>query len=103
LTVILVYPATANLHATDHELLWSPDGERWTSLETTDSTAQQQAQATIDAPGFLVVGGVPIAAPSGTGDDDGSRNTLSTILLIGAGASLLIGIGLLIRARGAGD
>jgi len=101
LTLILVYPATANLHATAHELLWSADGRSWMSLDTTDSTAQQQAQAEIEAPGYVVVGGVPTAAPAVDGEADGGRNTLSTILLVAAGASLLIGIGLLIRARGA--
>jgi hypothetical protein len=100
LTVVLVYPATPNLHATDHELLWSPDGTTWTRLDTTDSIGAQQAQGEIDGPGFVVVGGVPTAAPTGSDVADGaSTNPLSTILLIVAGASLLIGIGLLVRAR----
>ena len=102
LTVVLVYPATPNLHATEHEMLWSADGTSWTRLDTTDSVGAQQAQAEIEAPGFVVVGGVPTAAPPPAGDTDGTGSTLSTVLLVVAGASLLIGIGLLIRARNAG-
>jgi hypothetical protein len=100
MTVVLVYPATPNLHATEHELLWSADGATWTPLDTTDSLGAQQAQGEIDAPGFVVVSGVPIAAPSPGGTDDaGATNPLSTILLIVAGSSLLIGVGFLVRAR----
>ena len=100
MTVVLVYPATPNLHATEHELLWSPDATIWTRLDTTDSIGAQQAQSEIDGPGFVVVGGVPTSAPTGGDADDGdSTNPLSTVLLIVAGASLLIGIGLLVRAR----
>jgi len=102
-TAVLVYPATPNLHATSHEILWSVDGSAWAPLGTTDAPLQQQAQAEIAQPGFLVVAGIPTAAPSpGDGSDGGTRATLSTILLVVAGASLLIGIGLLLRARNAG-
>ena len=100
MTVVLVYPATPNLHATEHELLWSADGATWTPLDTTDSLGAQQAQGEIDAPGFVVVSGVPIAAPSPGGTESAdATNRLSTILLIVAGSSLLIGIGFLVRAR----
>ncbi len=101
MTVVLVYPATPNLHATDHELLWSPDGTIWTRLDTTDSVGAQQAQGEIDGPGFVVVAGVPTAAPppGDDGSDGDSTNPLPTVLLIVAGGSLLIGIGLLARAR----
>jgi len=101
MTVVLVYPATPNLYATEHEVLWSPDGTSWTRLGTADSIGAQQAQAEIEAPGFVVVGGVPTAAPSSDGGTDDAGNTLSTVLLVVAGASLLIGIGLLLRARNA--
>lgn len=99
-TAILVYPATPDLHATSHVLLWSADGGSWTELDTMDSVAQQQAEAAIDGPGLLVVGGVPSPIPVPP-PVEGSNDTLSTILLVVAGASLLIGIGLLVRARGA--
>ena len=102
MTVVLVYPATPNLHATEHEMLWSADGETWTRLETTDSPGAQQVQAEIDAPGYVVAAGIPTAPPAPS-DRGGTQNALSTILLVVAGGSLLIGIGLLVRARGRDD
>lgn len=98
-TAILVYPATANLHATEHELLWSADGAAWAALDATDSAAQQQVEADVEAPGLLVVGGVPaqvVASPDGGG---GTPRTLSTVLLVVGGVALLLGIGFLLRAR----
>ena len=106
MTLVLVYPATPNLHATEHEILWSADdGATWTRLDTTDSPGAQQAQAEIEAPGTVVVAGIPSAPPEpgGTGETGGTRDALSTVLLVVAGGSLLIGIGLLVRARGRED
>ncbi len=94
-----MYPATPNLHATEHELLTSPDGQGWTSLRTEDAPAQQQAQAEIATSGLVVVGGVPVQIAPSTPSDSGA-NRLSNVLLVIAAASLLIGIGLLLRARG---
>jgi hypothetical protein len=101
---ILVYPATPNLHATNHVVLYSKDGSRWTELDTQDSLAQQQAQAELAQAGYVMVAAVPAAIPTppaGSATDAGSR-TLSTVLLVAAGCSLLIGIGLLLRGRGGG-
>jgi hypothetical protein len=100
-TTILAYPATPNLHATRHELLYSADGT-WTRLDSTDTLVRQQVAAEIDRPGYVVVGGVlaPIPSPPASGSGGGSR-TLSTVLLVLAACSLLIGIGILIRARNA--
>jgi hypothetical protein len=103
LTTILVYPATPNLHATEHDLLWSPDGSAWETLETIDSIAQQQVQADVPGPGVVLVAGVPAPLPSPpSGDDAGGRQALSTVLVVFAGVSLLLGIGILVRARSAG-
>jgi hypothetical protein len=99
-TTILAYPATPNLHASEHELLYSRDGRTWTRLDSTDTLVRQQVDAKIDRPGYLVVGGVLAPIPSAPPSGGGSR-TLSTILLVLAGCSLLIGIGILIRARNA--
>jgi hypothetical protein len=98
-TAILAYPATPNLHASEHELLYSRDGRMWTRLDSMDSLLRQQVDAKIDGPGYMVVGGVlaPIPSPPLSG---GSR-TVSIVLLVLAGCSLLIGIGILIRARNA--
>jgi len=98
--VILVYPATSTLHATSHDIMFSPDGETWEALETTDSPAQQQAQADVPGFGFVVVAGEPVPftpAPSGGGSE--GTPPLAIALLVAAGVVLLIGVGLLIRSR----
>lgn len=100
---ILVYPATSTLHANTHELLYSHDGETWEPLETTDSPGQQQAEAKVPGPGYVVVAGVPAPpSPSSSGaTTDGASGTppLAVALLVGAGVVLVIGLGLLIRGR----
>ncbi|MGH2540013.1 MAG: hypothetical protein ACRDGK_05795 [Actinomycetota bacterium] len=97
--VIMVYPATATLHANEHDLLWSVDGRSWEHLETNDSPGQQQAEAPVPGSGYVLVAGVPAtASPSGAADEGGTP-PLAIALLVGAGAALLIGVGLLIRSR----
>lgn len=97
----LLYPVTATLHAATHTLLWSRDGRTWTELETAESAAQQQVSATIQGPGYVLVAGVLTPPPATVSPSPGGTgaSTVSTVLLIVAGASLLIGIALLIRAR----
>lgn len=102
LTVTLLYPATAGLHATQHDVLWSADGRAWEPLETTDSPAAQQAAAPVPALGYVLVAGVPVPSPStepATPVAEGGTPPLAVALLVGAGVALLIGIGLLIRSR----
>lgn len=96
--VILLYPESTALHATSHELLWSADGTDWTRLETTDTRATQQAQATLEAPGIVVVGGMPVPHPSATGSGDGREGITAAIVAV-AGAALLIALGVAARAR----
>jgi hypothetical protein len=98
--VILVYPATSTLHATSHDIMFSPDGETWEALETTDSPAQQQAQADVPGLGFVVVAGVPAPFTPGPGGGGGEGTPpVAIALLVAAGVVLLIGVGLLIRSR----
>lgn len=103
LRVILVYPATADLHANDHEVLWSANGRAWEPLETTDSPAQQQAEAQVPAMGYVLVAGVPSPSPApttpGAATGAGGAFQVAVGLLVAAGVVLLIGIGLLIRGR----
>jgi hypothetical protein len=101
--VILLYPETTTMHATSHELWWSADGTAWTPLDTTDTRATQQAQATLEEPGLVVVGAVPVPHPSASasvtpGDDGG----LTPVLVAIAGAAVLIGLGIAARLRGRG-
>lgn len=101
---IQVYPATSTLHANTHEMLYSRDGESWESLETTDSPGQQQANAMVPGPGYVVVAGVPAPPPSPSSSGapaDGASGMppLAVALLVAAGVVLVIGLGLLIRSR----
>jgi hypothetical protein len=96
---ILVYPATSTLHANTHELLFSPDGETWEALETTDSPAQQQAEAMMPSLGYVVVAGVPSRITTSPSAPAGGTPPVAVALLVTAGIVLVIGIGLLIRSR----
>ena len=98
LDVILVYPATATLHSNSHEMLFSPDGQTWQTLDSSDSTAQQQSEANVPGFGTVTVAGVLGASPSATASESG-RTTLAIVLLVLAGCAMLIGIGLLLRSR----
>lgn len=99
--VVLLYPETVMFHATSHEILWSVDGSAWEQLETTETLATQQAQATLEAPGYVVVGAFPVphpsasaaAAPSDAGD------TSMPIVVAVVGAIALIGVGTAVRLR----
>jgi hypothetical protein len=98
--VILVYPATSTLHATAHDILFSPDGRGWEPIRTTDSPAQQQAEAKVPDLGYVLVAGEPASAtPSAAADATRGTPPLAVTLLVGAGVVLLIGVGLLIRSR----
>jgi hypothetical protein len=96
--VILIYPATATLHANSHEMLYSADGQSWEPLDSTDSAGQQQSEANVPGFGTVVVAGVLSASASPTAEESG-RTTLAIVLLVLAGCALLIGIGLLLRSR----
>ena len=98
LDVILVYPATATLHANSHEMLFSSDGQTWQPLDSSDSTALQQSEANVPGFGTVTVAGVLGASPSATTSESG-RTTLAIVLLVLAGCAMLIGIGLLLRSR----
>jgi hypothetical protein len=101
LQVILLYPATSTLHATSHDVMFSPDGESWEALETSDSPAQQQAQADVPGLGYVMVAGVPAPfTPTPSGGSGEGTPPLAIALLVAAGVVLLIGVGLLIRSRG---
>ena len=99
--VVLLYPETVSLHATRHEILWSVDGGAWQRLDTTDNLATQQAQATIAAPGYVVVGAVPVPHPSATatGEPGDVEGASTPIVVAIAGAIALIGVGIAVRVR----
>jgi hypothetical protein len=97
--VSLVYPVTVTLHAASHEILWSPDGRDWRRLRSKDSAVLQQVTASAPGPGFVLVGGVATTISPTASPTPGGSSSLSTVLLVVAGASFLIGIGLIVRGR----
>lgn len=100
--VVLLYPENVSLHATRHEILWSVDGGAWERLDTTDTRATQQAQATLDVPGYVVVGATPVPHPSATAAaDPGDTGGASTPIVVAVlGAVALVGVGVVVRLRG---
>jgi hypothetical protein len=96
---VVVYPETPLLHALSHDLMWSADGQSWQRLKTAESLAQQQVQANMPGPGYLLVGGMRKEMPSPGAPPSGRSGTVSTILLVLSGVSFLLGIGFLLRAR----
>lgn len=101
LDVVLVYPVTVTLHATRHDLLASPDGQRWSVAKSTDSPAIQQVEAPVDGLGYVQVAAVPTPAPisSSPASASGGSNTVAVVLFALAGVVLLLGIGLILRNR----
>jgi hypothetical protein len=99
---VVIYPETIVLHALSHDLMWSADGQSWQQLKTAESLVQQQVQANMPGPGYLLVGGVPKEIPSPGAGPGGRSGTISTVLLVLSGVSFLLGIGFLLRARQAG-
>jgi hypothetical protein len=100
--VILVYPVTVTLHATSHEVLASPTGERWQALTSNDVLLQQQVEAMTSELGYVVVGGVPSPQPitnSPSGSGGGVSTTIGFVLFAVAGVAFLVGLGLLLRGR----
>jgi hypothetical protein len=99
LDVIVVYPATATLHANSHEMLFAANGQGWEALDSHDSPSQQQAEANVPGFGTVAAAGVVSAQPTPGGTGSGGRTTLAIVLLVLAGCALLLGIGLLLRSR----
>ena len=97
----LIYPETTSLHALEHEMLWSGDGHVWERLDTREVQAISQVEAEVPAPGYVVAGGVPrvLASPRPPGAGSGGAGPLATVLLVASVSSLLLGVGMLVRAR----
>lgn len=100
LDVILLYPVTPNLHASVHTLYTSPDGERWTAQEGSDSLAQQQAEGPMPTLGDVVVAGDPGASTVPPAGESGGSTSTAIVLIVLAACVGLIGLGLIVRGRG---
>jgi hypothetical protein len=100
--VVLLYPATAELHASQHTLLSSPTGQGWTALDSKDIALQQQVEANTPTLGYVVVGGVPspVLITVSPGTSTGGRTTTIVVgLVVAAACLLLVGLGLMLRGR----
>jgi hypothetical protein len=98
--VLLVYPATPNASTTKHHIAWTADGKTWvTELKgTTSLPATQQSFGRVDGPGYVAILGIESALPSPPGQG-GSGGVLKVVVLVLAGASVLIAIGWYVRGN----
>lgn len=98
-SVILVYPAQPGVHRR-HTVLFSPNADGWTALQTTDAPSYQQVSARIDRPGFVVVAAPAPEAGSSPSTDGGG----SVVVWVVIASIVLIGLGLATRflSRGGG-
>lgn len=97
-TIVLVYPLLSNDHG-GHTILASATGDEWTALDTSDLPTIQQADAEIDALGFVAVARTPGApTPTSSGSDGGSP--VGTIVVTSAIAVLtFVAVYLMLGAR----
>jgi hypothetical protein len=100
LDVVLVYPQTSTLRSSSHRILYTADGTRWQTLETTDSLAQHTAEARIPGFGTVLVAAVPQPAP--ITPQGGARSPILIVALVVAACVILTGAGLILRSRSAG-
>jgi hypothetical protein len=101
LDVILFYPVTVTLHTSKYEMAASLDGKTWTAHGGTVFANQQQVESPIAEPGYVVVAGIPGAAPvsvSPVGPSGGSK-AIALGLMVAAGCALIVGLGLVLRSR----
>ncbi|MEA2487643.1 MAG: hypothetical protein QOF16_1297 [Actinomycetota bacterium] len=64
--VVLVYPASSTGTHVSHTLLFSPSGQTWTRIKTSDSTVQQQASGLLPGAGYVAVAAPPASGSSST-------------------------------------
>ena len=86
--ILLLYPAEAGAHR-PHSVIVSQDGRSWSKLDTEDSSAQQQAQATVTSLGYFATA-APAAEPPGA-----STPVIGIVVL----AVILLALGGLVIAR----
>ena len=100
--VVLLYPITVTLHTSKHEIASSADGTAWATRNGNDFAQAQQVEAVVPELGYVVVAGVPGAAPvvvSPSGSGSGGSNAVALGLIVAAGVALLVGLGLVLRNR----
>jgi hypothetical protein len=99
IVAIVTYPALTN-DLGNHTLLVSPDGERWTQIETHDQHATKQVNGRLPSLGYLAVASAPLSPAGSDGViPSGERGIPLSILAVVAGSVLLI-VGVFILGRG---
>jgi hypothetical protein len=93
--VILVYPAQPGIHQ-KHTVLYSADGRRWTTLDSTDIPNLQQVGADVTGLGYVVVGAPPATISSTPGSSPHEGGVPVTVWIV-LGSVLLVGLGLATR------
>jgi hypothetical protein len=77
--VVLTYPFSTGVHP-GNTVVHSPDGARWTTLDTNDLPSIQQADAPVEALGYVAVARDPTATP-GPGITDDETSSVATIAI----------------------
>jgi hypothetical protein len=95
--VLLTYPVALNAPTTGHNMAWTKDGSTWvTELRGSNLPGTQQAFARIEGPGYVAILGIASALPT-PADEGGLGGALKVVVLVVAGASVLIAVGLYFR------
>jgi len=97
-TIVLVYPLLSNDHG-GHSILASATGDDWVTLDTSDLPTIQQADAEVDALGYVAVARTPGASITTSPSSDGG-SPVGTIIVTSAIAVLtLVAVYLMLGAR----
>lgn len=98
--VLLVYPSVPNASTAKHNIAWTADGKTWvTELRgTTSLPATQQSFGRVDGPGYVAILAIESALPTPP-DQGSSGGVLKAVVLLVAGASVLIAIGWYVRGN----
>lgn len=97
-TIVLVYPQLSN-GLSGHTIIASATGDEWTPLDTSDLPSIHQADADVDALGYLAVARTPGASTTAPPTGDG-RSTVGTIIVTSAIAVLtFVAVYLMLGAR----
>jgi hypothetical protein len=94
--VLLIYPVTPNASTTGHNIAWTKDGATWVTKLKGSSLPSQQSLGRIDGPGYVAVLGTASALPTPP-KEGGSGGPLKVVVLVMAGACMLIAIGWYMR------
>lgn len=98
IVAILTYPALTN-DLGNHTLVASPDGKRWTRIETHDQHATKQVNGRLRSLGYLAVASAPLSpiGPSGVPPPGEEGIPLALVAVVIGTVLLVVGVFLLGR------